>query len=43
MFNHIAAVIAQLNGGLPRLADDHDRVRSLTAWPWIVSLNLTAH
>jgi hypothetical protein len=42
VFNHLDAVIAQLRTGLPRLAEDHDRVRSLTAWPWIVSLNLTA-
>ena len=42
VFNHLDAVIAQLRIGLPRLAEDHDRVRSLTAWPWIVSLNLTA-
>jgi putative transposase len=43
VFNHLDAVIAQLRTGLPRLADDHARVRSLTAWPWIVSLNLTAY
>jgi hypothetical protein len=43
VFNHLDAVIAQLRTGLPRLAKDHDRVRSLTAWPWIVSLNLTAY
>jgi hypothetical protein len=43
VFNHLDAVIAQLRTGLPRLAEDHERVRSLTAWPWIVSLNLTAH
>jgi len=43
VFNHMDAVIAQLHSGLPRLAQDHDRVRSLTAWPWIVSLNLKAH
>jgi hypothetical protein len=42
VFNHVDAVIAPLRIGLPRLAEDHDRVRSLTAWPWIVSLNLTA-
>jgi hypothetical protein len=28
---------------LSRLAEDHNRVRSLTAWPWIVSINLNAH
>ena len=43
VFNHLDAVIAQLHAGLPRLAHDHDRVRSITAWPWIVSLNLIAH
>ena len=43
VFNHLDAVIAQLREGLPRLAKDHDRVRSITAWPWIVSLNLNAH
>jgi DDE superfamily endonuclease len=43
VFNHIDAVIARLRAGLPCLAEDHDRVRSLTAWPWIVSLNLNAH
>jgi DDE superfamily endonuclease len=43
VFNHLDAVVAQLHAGLPRLAHDHDRVRSITAWPWIVSLNLTAH
>jgi DDE superfamily endonuclease len=43
VFNHMDAVIAQLHAGLPRFADDHDRVRSLTAWPWIVSLILNAH
>jgi DDE superfamily endonuclease len=43
VFNHIDAVIAQLHTGLPRLAGDHVRVRSLTAWPWIVSLSLNAH
>ena len=43
VFNHLDAVVAQLHAGLPRLAHDHDRVRSITAWPWIVSLNLNAH
>jgi len=36
-------VIRQLEHGLPRLAADSERLRSLTAWPWIVSLNLNAH
>jgi len=43
VFNHLDAVIEQLHKGLPRLAGDHSRLRSLTAWPWIVSLNLNAH
>ena len=42
VFNHLDAVIRQLEHGLPRLAADSERLRSLTAWPWIVSLNLTA-
>ena len=43
VFNHLDAVIRQLEQGLPRLAADSDRLRSLTAWPWIVRLNLDAH
>lgn len=43
VFNHLDAVIRQLQQGLPRLAADSERLRSLTAWPWIVSLNLNAH
>ena len=31
VFSHMDAVIAQLYAGWPRLADDHLRVRSLTA------------
>ena len=43
VFNHMDAVIHQLEHGLPRLAANHEALRSLTAWPWIVSLNLNAH
>jgi transposase len=43
VFNHMDAVIAQLYAELGRLADNHLRVRSLTAWPWIIRLNLNAH
>jgi len=43
VFHHLDAVVKQLQHGLPRLAEDHPRLRSLTAWPWIVSLNLNAH
>ena len=37
-----AGVIQQLENGLPRLAANADRIRSITAWPWIVSLILKA-
>ena len=43
VFNHLDAVVHQLESGLPRLAADTQRLRSLTAWPWIVSLILKAH
>ena len=43
VFHHLDAVIRQLEAGLPRLAANADGLRSLTAWPWIVSLNLHAH
>jgi hypothetical protein len=43
VFNHLDAVVRQLQHGLPRLAADSEGLRSLTAWPWIVSLNLNAH
>lgn len=42
VFADLASVTAQLESGLPRLAGDRERLRSLTAWPWIVSLNLNA-
>ncbi len=43
VFNDLAAVIRQLHSGLPRLSADCEGLRSLTAWPWIVSLNLKAN
>jgi hypothetical protein len=43
VFNHLDGVIHQLEKGLPRLAADHGGLRSLTAWPWIISLNLNAN
>ncbi len=43
VFADLASVTGQLERGLPRLAADHERVRSITAWPWIVSLNLNAN
>jgi DDE superfamily endonuclease len=43
VFDSMDGVLAQLHSGLPRLAANTSGLRSLTAWPWIVSLNLTAH
>lgn len=43
VFNDLDAVVRQLHSGLPRLSRDHDALRRLTAWPWIVSLNLKAN
>jgi len=37
------AVVGQLEAGLPRLAGNTKALRSLTAWPWIVSLNMKAN
>lgn len=42
VLDHMDLVVQQLKGGLNTLASDVDRIRSITAWPWIVSLNLTA-
>ena len=36
-------VIAGLKQGLAEMSADAQRLRSLTAWPWIVSLNLTVN
>jgi len=43
VFNHLDAVVRQLEQGLPRLAADSERLRGLTAWPWLISSNLSAH
>ena len=43
VFSDMAGVVRTLETGLPRLASDRDRLRSICAWPWIVSLNLNAH
>ena len=43
VYDRLDAVVQQLEHGLPRLAADQERLRSLTAWPWIVSINLTAN
>lgn len=43
VFESMDGVLAQLHAGLPRLAANTKGLRSLTAWPWIVSLNLNAN
>jgi transposase len=43
VFSDLAGVIRQLECGLPQLSTDHESLRSLTAWPWIISLNLNAN
>lgn len=43
VFSDLAGVIKQLECSLPQLSADHESLRSLTAWPWIVSLNLNAN
>lgn len=42
VFADLASVIRQLESGLPRLSANTDGLRSLTAWPWIIRLNLNA-
>jgi hypothetical protein len=40
VFSEMKAVIAQLANDLPALASDTARVKSITAWPWIIRLSL---
>ena len=42
VFSDLESVVNQLESGLPKLAADSQRLRSITAWPWIVSINLNA-
>lgn len=42
VFDSLDGVVHQLEVGLPRLAANRDALRSLTAWPWIIRLNLKA-
>ncbi len=42
VFSDMEGVVGTLQTGLPRLAFDRERLRSICAWPWIVSLNLNA-
>ena len=43
VFDSLEGVKKQLRSGLLRLARDCIRVRSITAWPWLVTLILKAH
>lgn len=43
VFDDMAGVVRQLESGLPRLAADRKRLRSITCWPWIMSLILKAN
>lgn len=43
VFESMEAVVGQLEAGLPRLATNTQALRSLTGWPWIISLNLKAN
>ena len=42
VFADMPGVINQLKNGLPHLAADTKRIRSITGWPWIISLTLKA-
>lgn len=43
VLDQMGRVIERLKTGMVALAADADRVRGITAWPWIVSLNLKAN
>lgn len=43
VLDQMALVVERLKHGMGSLAADAQRVRGITAWPWIVSLNLKAH
>ena len=43
VFSDMAGVVRTLETGLPGLASDRERVRSICAWPWIVNLTLNAN
>ena len=42
VFDSLAGVKQQLRSGLIRLAREDSRIRSITAWPWIVTLTVKA-
>ena len=43
VLDQMALVVERLKNGMSALAADAERVRGITAWPWIVSLNLKAN
>jgi len=43
VLDQMELVVQRLKQELSTLAADSDRVRSITAWPWIISLNLKAN
>src|SRR3989304_7582275 len=43
VFADLPSVTRQLESGLPRLAAERERLRSLTAGPWIIRLNLSGN
>lgn len=43
VFGDMAGVRRQLDEGLARLAADPGRIKSICAWPWIITLNLNAN
>ncbi len=42
VFSDLSGVVRTLEAALPRLASDQNRVRSICAWPWIITAILTA-
>ena len=42
VLSDMAGVVRTLETGLPRLASNHERVRSICAWPWMLGLILKA-
>jgi hypothetical protein len=43
VLDDMAEVVERLNQGMSALAADTQRIQSITAWPWIISLNLNAN
>ena len=43
VLDQMAVVIERLKSGMSAIAADAERVRRITAWPWVISLNLEAN